>query len=89
MLIRPQLVMDCSQSSATTNKIITMVLINIFTPTRKRLEFKHASQLHGIRKYMKEDEDTYMAVAEGIYIYFDETQAFETRMNGVIMIIIL
>ena len=27
---------------------------------------------------MKEDEDTYMAVAEGIYIYFDETQAFET-----------
>jgi len=43
---------------------------------------------------MKEDEDTYMAVVESIRLialihYFDETQAFETRMNGVIMIIIM
>jgi len=45
-----------------------IVLSNVFTPTRKALEFKHASQQHGIRKYMKEDEDTYMAVVESIHL---------------------
>ena len=35
---------------------------------------------------MKEDEDTYMAVVENIYI--DETSFWDTRMNDVIMFII-
>jgi len=43
-------------------------LSNVVTPTRKSLEFKHALQEHEIRKYMKEDEDTYMAVVESIRV---------------------
>ena len=42
------------------------MLSNVFNPTRKSLAFRHASQKHGKRKYMKEDEDTYMAVVESI-----------------------
>jgi len=43
-----------------------IVLCNVFTPTRKALDFKHASQQRVVHKYMKEDEDTYMAVVESI-----------------------
>jgi len=42
------------------------VLCDVFTRTRRALDFKHASQEHGIHKYMKEDEDTYMAIVESI-----------------------
>jgi len=38
------------------------ILYNVFTPTRKALDFKQASQLQGIHKYMKEHEDVYLAV---------------------------
>jgi len=46
--------------------VCCIVLSNVFTPTRNALEFKHASQSPGIRKYMKEDGNTYMAVVESI-----------------------
>jgi len=43
-----------------------MVLRNVFTPTRKALDIKHASRQQGIHKCMKEDEDVYMAVVESM-----------------------
>jgi len=38
------------------------VLCNVFTPTRKTLDFKHAPQKREKHKYTKEDEDIYIAV---------------------------
>jgi len=32
-------------------------VFNVFTSTRKALDFKHSSQYQGTHKYMKEDED--------------------------------
>jgi len=60
------------------------------------IDFKHASQQREIHKYMKKDEDIYMEVVESArlialmhLLYFDEIQAFNTRMNDAIMIIIM
>jgi len=39
------------------------LLCNVFTLTRKTLDFKHASQKREERKYTKEDEDICTAVA--------------------------
>jgi len=39
-----------------------IVLCNVFTPTRKTLDFKYASQKREKHKYTKEDEDIYIAV---------------------------
>jgi len=71
LLIRPQLVMACSQSSAKTEKIITILLSNIFTPTRKRLEFKHATwktQIHeGRRGYIHSGSREYTLDGANIF----------------------
>ena len=42
--------------------LINIVLCNVFTPTRKTLDFKHASQKREKHKYTKENEDKYIAV---------------------------
>jgi len=56
-----------SHSSALVTIFLTdIVLSNVFNPTHKSLEFKHASQQHGKHKYMKEDEDRCMPVVESI-----------------------
>jgi len=39
-----------------------IVLCNVFSPTSKKLDFKHASQKREKHKYTKEDGDIYIAV---------------------------
>jgi len=41
------------------HRSIEIVLCNVFTPTRKKLDLKHASQKREKHKYTKEDEDIY------------------------------
>jgi len=43
-----------------------IALYNVFTPTRNALDFKHASQLQGTHKYMKEYKHVYVAIGESV-----------------------
>jgi len=83
-----QLWLYTNKNSTETDKLwnycieIIIVLCNVFTPTRKTLDFRHASQKRETHKYTKEDEDICIAVVQSIclmalmhLLYFAEIQA--------------